>query len=130
MPCQNALAMAKVPARKWGTREDILTRMEQVRVHLDSCEEAVKLDDLAAMCMLSPYHFHRMFKQTYGRTPLDYHRRVRLLKAHVLLSTRYCTVAEACIEVGFSSVSSFSRLFRQTFGYSPGQTPAKWSKLA
>lgn len=119
--------MAKVPAKRWDTREDVLLRLEEARQAMENEPGKWSLDQLAEIASQSPHHFHRLFRQTYGVTPLMYLRECRLKRAHLLLALKQMGVHEACIEVGFSSLGSFSRLYKSRFGYPPSQTPAKWS---
>lgn len=122
--------MAKVPAKRWGTREDVLRRLEDARAALEPGLGEVPLDELAERAAIAPHHFHRLFKATYGQTPAAYSRERRLLRAHLMLSLREATATQACLAIGFSSLSSFSRAFKARFGYPPGQTPAKWSGVS
>jgi AraC-like DNA-binding protein len=126
-PCPSGLAMSKVPAKRWETREDVLKRLEEVRSRMWTEPTARSLEDLASEAMLSPFHFQRVFKATYGKSPHAYLREARLQRAYLLLSLRQMNVSAACVEVGFVDVASFCRLYRKRFGYSPGRTPAKWS---
>lgn len=84
----------------------------------DRHADAVSLDDMAGAAGLSRYHFLRLFRRVYGRTPHAYLADVRIARARDLLG-RGTTVTEACLEVGFTSVSSFSALFARKTGASP-----------
>ena len=64
-------------------------------------------------CM-SKYHFLRLFKATYGITPMEYVSRRRIERAQDLLRATNLTVTEVCFAVGFSSLGSFSSRFRAT----------------
>lgn len=119
--------MARIPAKKWSTREELLVRLELLRRHIHSHPARITLDEMAAAIGLSSFHFHRIFRQTYGMTPHEFVTECRLKRAHLLLSLREKTVSEVCIEVGFASFGSFSRLFKSKYGYPPSKTPAKWS---
>jgi AraC-like DNA-binding protein len=119
--------MARVPAKRWATRDDVLRRLEDARAALEPGLGGLRLDELAERAAIAPHHFHRLFKATYGLTPAAYARERRLQRAHLMLSLRQASATEACTATGFSSLSSFSRAFKSRFGYPPGQTPAKWS---
>jgi AraC family transcriptional regulator len=120
--------MARVPAKRWETREDVLKLIETVRDQMEREPTRYALTELAEMAALSPHHFHRIFRQTYGETPLAYLNRCRLRLAHRLLSESGMTASEVCVEVGFASPASFSRKFKEAFGYPPSQTPKRDSQ--
>jgi AraC-like DNA-binding protein len=79
----------------------------------------VSLPDVAAKANLSPYHFLRVHKRAYGETPHEFLTRLRIEKAKSLLARGNHNVTEACFEVGFSSLGSFSNLFACRVGLSP-----------
>src|SRR5215210_7273528 len=81
----------------------------------------VSLPDVAARANLSPYHFLRVYKQTYGETPHEFLTRLRIERAKTLLARGSHNVTEACFEVGFSSLGSFSALFAHRVGLSPSE---------
>jgi AraC-like DNA-binding protein len=111
--------MARVPAVKASTREEIFRRLQAGREYLHGhLEEAVSLEQTARAACLSRYHFHRAFTQAFQKTPHAYLTEVRLARAHGLLRGG-TPVMEACTEVGFTSAPSFSRLFRAKYGEPP-----------
>jgi AraC-like DNA-binding protein len=81
----------------------------------------VSLPDVAAQANLSPYHFLRVYKRAYGETPHEFLTRLRIERAKTLLAKGSHNVTEACFEVGFSSLGSFSRLFAHRVGLSPSE---------
>lgn len=81
--------------------------------------EQLGLDRLAATAGLSKYHFLRLFRATYGRTPAQYVSERRIERAQDLLRSTNLTVTEVCMTVGFSSLGSFSSRFREIVGESP-----------
>jgi AraC-like DNA-binding protein len=96
-----------------------LARLLRARDRLhDAPDEAPGLDVLAADVGLSRAHFLRSFTEVFGRTPHDYLTEVRLDQAKRLLA-RGGSVTEACFDVGFSSLGSFSRLFARRVGVAP-----------
>ena len=74
------------------------------------CEE-INLNELSKVACLSPYHFHRAFKRTFGITPKKYVTALRIERAKWLLKNRDSNVQSVCNEIGFKDVSSFTRLF-------------------
>ena len=80
--------------------------------------EPLRLDELAREAALSPFHFLRLFRHAFGETPHQYLTRVRIEKAKALL-LRGGAVTEVCLDVGFSSLGSFSALFARRVGAPP-----------
>lgn len=81
----------------------------------------VYLPDVAAQANLSPYHFLRVYKRAFRETPHEYLTRLRIERAKTLLARGSHNVTEACFEVGFSSLGSFSTLFARRVGLSPSE---------
>ena len=75
--------------------------------------------DLARAAGLSPAHFSREFRRTFGESPHTYLLTRRLERAAALLRTTDRSVAEICFAVGLSSVGSFTTSFTRMFGKSP-----------
>jgi AraC-like DNA-binding protein len=74
---------------------------------------------LAARAGVSPAHFARRFRATFGETPHQYLLTRRLERAASLLRTTDRSVAEICMTVGLRSVGSFTTSFGRAFGMSP-----------
>ncbi|MDQ3911391.1 MAG: AraC family transcriptional regulator [Actinomycetota bacterium] len=83
--------------------------------------QQIGLSDISAQANLSPYRFLRVHKLTYGETPHEFLTRLRIERAKILLSRGSHNVTEACFEVGFLSLGSFSALFRERVGLSPSE---------
>jgi AraC-like DNA-binding protein len=81
--------------------------------------EALDVDDMAAAAGLSRAHFSREFRRTFGETPHAYLLTRRLERAAALLRTTDHSVVEICLEVGLTSVGSFTTSFSRMFGASP-----------
>lgn len=81
--------------------------------------EQLSVADLAAAAGLSPAHFSRRFRQTFGESPHLYLLTRRLERAAALLRTTDWTVAAICFAVGWGSVGSFTTSFRRMFGEPP-----------
>ena len=81
----------------------------------------VGLVEVSARANLSPYHFQRVYRRAFDETPHEFLTRLRIGRAKTLLATGSHNVTEACFEVGFSSLGSFSALFAQRVGLSPSE---------
>lgn len=74
---------------------------------------------LAAIALISPAHFSRTFRATFGEAPHRYLQRRRVERAMYLLRDTHREVTDICLDVGFNSLGTFSRTFRQIVGESP-----------
>lgn len=74
---------------------------------------------LARIAHVSEAHFIRSFHATFGETPHRYLQRRRVERAMFLLRETDRAVTEICLDVGFSSLGTFSRTFRDVVGESP-----------
>ena len=74
---------------------------------------------VARVAHVSPAHFSRQFRATFGETPHRYLQRRRVERAMELLRETPRPVTEICLDVGFSSLGTFSRTFRAVVGESP-----------
>jgi AraC-like DNA-binding protein len=74
---------------------------------------------LARTALMSPSHFSRQFRTAYGETPYGYLMTRRIERAKALLRRGDLTVTEVCMEVGCTSLGSFSSRFTELVGESP-----------
>jgi AraC-like DNA-binding protein len=81
--------------------------------------EPLDLDALARTAHVSPRHFSRSFRRTFGETPYQYLLSRRIERARHLLRTTDLRIADICLRVGFTSVGSFTTTFRRHVGVSP-----------
>lgn len=81
--------------------------------------DAIPLSVLAGLVGLSPFHFARAFKHSFGIPPHRYHMTRRIEQAKMLLAKTSVTVTEIALHVGFSETSSFTAAFRKLTGRSP-----------
>jgi len=94
-------------------------RIVQSKIFIDQhYAEKIDLNNIADEAYFSKFHFIRLFKSIYRKTPHQYLKYVRIERAKVLLKNNI-PVTETCCLVGFDSVSSFSGLFSKVVGESP-----------
>jgi transcriptional regulator GlxA family with amidase domain len=99
-----------------------LGKLCEVREFMRDCSsETLTLEELCIEADLSSWHFLRAFRDAFGETPHDFLTRIRIERAKNLLITTSRPVTEVCFDVGFSSLGSFSSLFRREVGFSPAQ---------
>ena len=120
---------ARVPAMRQSTRQELFRRLLVGREYMHShTSEPVSLDAIARAACLSRFHFHRGFTQAFEQTPHTYLTRLRLTQARRMIESG-SPVLNACLEVGFSSPSAFSRLFRSRYGEAPSEVRRKFARL-
>jgi AraC-like DNA-binding protein len=94
-------------------------RIVQAKIFIDNhYAEKIDLKNIADEAHFSKFHFIRLFKDIYGKTPRHYLTEVRIDKAKSLLAANH-SVSDACFSVGFDSVTSFTGLFKKLVGYTP-----------
>jgi AraC family transcriptional regulator len=81
--------------------------------------DEIVLSSLAREVRLSPFHFSRAFKQSFGMPPHRYLTSRRIERAKALLAERTLSVTEIGLGVGFSETSSFTAAFRKLTGETP-----------
>ncbi|MBW4078209.1 MAG: helix-turn-helix transcriptional regulator [Acidobacteria bacterium] len=98
-----------------------LVQLRRARDRMDR-DYAQPLDvmTLASTALMSPSHFSRKFLAAYGETPYSYLMTRRIERAKLLLR-HGVSVTDACVEVGYSSLGSFSSRFREITGETPSQ---------
>jgi AraC family transcriptional regulator len=84
--------------------------LEHIEEHL---VQEISLSTLASLAQLSPYHFLRAFKESFGVTPHRYHVQKRIERAKELLADRNLSLLQIAIDLGFAEASSFSLAFRK-----------------
>ncbi|WP_110649809.1 AraC family transcriptional regulator [Salinicola peritrichatus] len=104
--------------QRQGQYARIVDALEYLHRHFAT---ALTVETLAARANMSASHFHHHFKRTTQQSPLQYLKRLRLLKARALLGQQRMNVARAASEVGYRSTSQFSREYKRYFGVSPSR---------
>jgi AraC family transcriptional regulator len=89
---------------------------EYIEAHLG---DRISLATLAAIARLSPYHFARAFKRSFGVPPHRYHTARRIERAKTLLARPALSITEIALELGFGETSSFTAAFRRLVGRTP-----------
>jgi len=81
--------------------------------------QALDIHALAGVAHVSPAHFIRTFRATFGETPHRYLQRRRVERAMFLLRETERSITDVCLDVGFASLGTFSRTFREIVGVNP-----------
>jgi AraC-like DNA-binding protein len=85
---------------------------------------------LARAAFMSPSHFSRRFRASYGETPYSYLMTRRVERAKALLRRGDLSVTEVCLAVGCTSLGSFSTRFSELVGESPSAYRARDHRAA
>lgn len=85
----------------------------------EHCGEKIYIETLSDMITVSPDYFTKMFKDSIGKTPIDYINGIRINKALELLSESDVPVNEIAEEIGFSNPNYFHKIFKQYMETSP-----------
>jgi len=110
-----------VPALGQLVHDDTFRRLCRARDLLASeYQSRVLLQQAAREACLSDFHFHRLFRTTFGETPHDFLTRLRLQRARQLLASSR-SVTDVCFDVGYESLGSFSYAFANRFGVPPSR---------
>jgi AraC-like DNA-binding protein len=94
-------------------------RIVQAKLYIDShYTEDLVLSAIADEAHFSKFHFIRLFKKIFGKTPHQYLTTVRIENAMRSLQAD-TPVSEVCYSVGFESLTSFTVLFKRVVGLTP-----------
>ena len=88
---------------------------------LNSCEQPWCIDQLCKILNLGKSQLYKYYNTYFHCSPMDELIQARLQKACFLLTNEAITIREAAYESGFQNINHFNRLFRKTFGYTPGE---------
>jgi AraC-like DNA-binding protein len=86
----------------------------------DHLAEAIRLEDLAALADLSPYHLLRAYRATTGLPPHQYQLQLRIRQAKQMLRAGQ-PIADIAADLGFVDQGHLHHLFRRIVGVTPGQ---------
>ncbi len=81
--------------------------------------EPLDVRSVAAVAHVSEAHFIRCFRVVFGETPHHYLQRRRVERSMFLLRETDRSVTDICFDVGFTSLGTFSRTFREIVGETP-----------
>jgi AraC family transcriptional regulator len=91
--------------------------MYYIYTHIDT---NIDIEELSIDLGISKFHMHRIFKEIFGRNIYESIKSIRLQKAsNLLLTNKYSTISSIVNSCGYSSQSSFIKIFKERFGMSP-----------
>lgn len=110
-----------------GRRSDPVDRLVRARTLIEErFADPLELDQLARAACYSRFHFLRLFEARYGETPGRFVQARRLQEARRLLVETDLAVSDVSLRVGFRSLGTFSRTFRERTGSSPVEYRRRW----
>ena len=106
--------------------EELNRRMLRSRDAIDRAyAHPLDIAELAKVASVSEAHFIRTFRATFGETPHRYLQRRRVERAMFLLRETERTITDICLDVGFTSLGTFSRTFSDILGINPTEYRAR-----
>jgi AraC-like DNA-binding protein len=97
-----------------------LGTVERAREYvLANFSQDISLQQLAKHCLVSPFHFSRIFKTVMNVSPYQYLAEVRLNHARILLTTTAQSVADITYACGFTSPENFATAYKHRFKTNP-----------
>lgn len=112
--------MRKIKGIKSETRKELLRRLTKGKQLLDDTFlDNPSISFISQECGISQYHFFRLFKNTYGKSPNQYLIHKRLHFARIALTKKQHSVSDLALICGYSDIHSFSKSFKKYFGVNP-----------
>jgi AraC family transcriptional regulator len=103
------------------TRIDYGRRIARVADYIaENLDAGLDVERLAAVAYFSPWHFHRIYRETTGETVADTVRRLRLHRAAVELTRDDTPLGQVAKRAGYGTLAAFSRAFSADYGVPPG----------
>ena len=101
-------------------QKEYIHKFNQLITYIDqNITEDFDIDEISESTGFSKYHFLRLFKQYTGSTFADYVNLRKIKACEKLLEDSALSIGEIAASSGFSSISTFNRLFKQYKGCSP-----------
>lgn len=116
--CMNHANLESIPLDNQNVSECLDRLFEYVEHHF---AEDISLEQAADVAGYSKFYFTRIFKECTGQTFMEYLRSVRISEAEKLLLDNHTPIGTIAFQSGFSSLTTFNRIFRQIKGCAPSE---------
>lgn len=105
--------------------------VKQVQDYIENnFEQALLVSELAAQVNITPRTLNRRFQTCVAMRPIEYIQAVRIEQAKRLLESGKVSIKSLAYQVGYSDISSFTRLFKRATELTPKEYQDKFSRLA
>jgi AraC family transcriptional regulator len=112
----------EVPVIPDSLKQFHLVTVENAKAYIfENFSQNISLQRLAKHCLVSPFHFSRIFKAIMNISPHQYLTEMRLNHARVLLTTSEQSVTDIAFACGFNSVEHFATAYRYRYHTSPSK---------
>ncbi len=108
--------------------DPLITRVQEFIE--DNFSQPIQVSNLAAMVNITPRTLNRRFQSAVAMRPIEYLQAVRIEQAKRLLESGHVTIKSLAHQVGYSDMSSFTRLFKRATELTPKEYQDKFSRLA
>ena len=88
-------------------------------IHREYTKQHISIEDLSAMCRITPEYFRKIFRTYYGTSPVKYINELKISHAKELLASGMYSVTEAALQSGYNDMSFFSREFKKNTDVTP-----------
>jgi AraC-like DNA-binding protein len=124
--CEDYQLLSGITATHLGDEQSVDRTNHAVDYIFAHYGRDLSLEEVADHLGMKPTYFSRVFKQSTGRTFVEFVNRLRISKSCELLADGNTPITEVCFESGFSNISNFNRRFQQL----KGMTPSHYRRLA
>jgi len=96
-------------------------QIRRIKTHIESnLDGTIRVKELAELVRLSPFHFCRAFRDSFGNSPHGFVMRQRVERAQGLMLTTNASLGQIAADCGLADQAHFNKLFRRFVGESPG----------
>ncbi|GAA4275550.1 helix-turn-helix domain-containing protein [Aquimarina mytili] len=110
----------KIDSKKESTKKEVYRKLLLARNYIhDNLTTKITTKELSEISALSNYHIYTSFKNVFGFTPHQYHNKVKLEKAYMLLKNGSFSISDVVVLLNFTDLQSFNKLFKKLYGKPP-----------
>lgn len=107
----------------WKSLNPLDTKQKQIHLVKQFIERNdnrdLKMEEISQIVHMEKHNISRLFKEQYGETPIQYHTKLRIKRAKMMIRLTNLSLSEISDNIGYDSIHSFSRAFKREEGLSP-----------